>query len=84
MALGLAIPSLDAIRQRAKLYGAAAQLETDVQFARSESVSRNRAIRMTLHESSSGTCYMVPNGARQRPAVAAASRTLAAPQAGKC
>lgn len=62
VALSLAIPSLDGLRQRIELYGAATQVETDVQFARGESVSRNRTVRMTLHDSSSGTCYIVHTG----------------------
>jgi type IV fimbrial biogenesis protein FimT len=62
VALGLAIPSLDALRQRMELHGTAAQVETDLQFARSESVSRNRTVRMTLRESGGGTCYLVHTG----------------------
>lgn len=62
VALGLAVPSLDALRQRMELYGAAAQLETDVQFARSEAVSRNRSVRMTMHDSTTGSCYIIHTG----------------------
>jgi len=62
VALGLAIPGLDALRQRMELHGVSAQVETDLQFARSESVSRNRTVRMTLRESSGGTCYLVHTG----------------------
>jgi type IV fimbrial biogenesis protein FimT len=60
--LGLAAPGLDALRQRMELHGAAAQVETDVQFARSEAVARSRTVRMTLHESTGGSCYIVHTG----------------------
>lgn len=60
--LGLAAPGLEAMRQRMELHGAAAQVETDIQFARSEAVARSRTVRMTLHESIGGSCYIVHTG----------------------
>jgi type IV fimbrial biogenesis protein FimT len=60
--LGLATPGLEALRQRMELHGAAAQVETDVQFARSEAVARGRTVRMTMHESIGGSCYIVHTG----------------------
>jgi type IV fimbrial biogenesis protein FimT len=60
--LGLAAPSLDALRQRLELHSLAAQVETDVQYSRSEAVARSRTVRMTLHESIAGSCYIVHTG----------------------
>lgn len=60
--VGLAAPALDALRQRMELHGAAAQIETDLQFARSEAVARSRTVRMTLHESIGGSCTIVHTG----------------------
>jgi type IV fimbrial biogenesis protein FimT len=62
IAIGSALPGLSSMRQRADLAGAAAQVETDVQFARSEAVASNRTVRLTLRESGDGTCYMVHTG----------------------
>jgi type IV fimbrial biogenesis protein FimT len=62
IAIGSALPSLLALRQRADLGGAAAQVETDVQFARSQAVASNRTVQLTLRESADGTCYIVHTG----------------------
>jgi type IV fimbrial biogenesis protein FimT len=62
IAIGSALPSLSSLRQRADLSGAAAQVETDVQFARSQAVASNRTVQLTLRESVDGTCYMVHTG----------------------
>jgi type IV fimbrial biogenesis protein FimT len=62
IAIGSALPSLATLRQRADLAGVAAQVETDVQFAKSQAVSSNRTVQLTLRESAEGTCYMVHTG----------------------
>lgn len=62
MALGSALPNFEPLRQRAELLGLAAQVETDLQFARSEAVARNRTVRLTLREQGGSTCYMVHTG----------------------
>lgn len=62
IAIGSALPGLSSLRQRADLGGAAAQVETDVQFARSQAVASNRTVQLTLRESVDGTCYMVHTG----------------------
>lgn len=61
--IGTAIPSLRSLSQRADVAGAAAQLETDVHFARSQARALNRTVRLTLLEAGGGTCYMVHTGA---------------------
>jgi type IV fimbrial biogenesis protein FimT len=61
--VGTALPSLQSLRQRADLAGVAAQLETDVQFARSQARAMNRPVRLTLREADGATCYIVHTGA---------------------
>jgi type IV fimbrial biogenesis protein FimT len=60
--IGAAVPGLQSLRQRASLAGVAAQLETDVQFARSQARAINRTVRLSLSESGAATCYMVHTG----------------------
>lgn len=60
--IGTALPSLQSLRQRAALSGAAAQLETDVQFARGQARAINRTVRLSLNEAAGATCYMVHTG----------------------
>jgi type IV fimbrial biogenesis protein FimT len=62
VAIGSAIPSLGSLRQKAELAGAAAQVETDVQFARSQAVALNRTVQLTLREANGATCYIVHTG----------------------
>jgi type IV fimbrial biogenesis protein FimT len=61
--IGTALPSLRSLGQRADVAGVAAQLETDVQFARSQARALNRTVRLSLLEAGGGTCYMVHTGA---------------------
>jgi type IV fimbrial biogenesis protein FimT len=60
--IGTALPSLQSLRQRAALSGTAAQLETDVQFARGHARAINRTVRLSLGEADGATCYMVHTG----------------------
>jgi type IV fimbrial biogenesis protein FimT len=62
VAIGTAIPSLGSLSQKAELAGAAAQVETDVQFARSQAVALNRTVQFTLREANGATCYIVHTG----------------------
>ncbi len=62
IALGAAVPGFDAARERRHLDGAAAQLETDLQLARSLAVLQNRTVRVGFHTDSAGSCYVVHNG----------------------
>ena len=59
---GTALPSFTSLRQRADLAGVAAQLETDVQFARSQATAMGHPVRLTLRERAGATCYMVHTG----------------------
>ena len=60
--IGTALPSLQSLRQRAALSGAAAQVETDVHFARGHARAINRTVRLSLGEADGATCYMVHTG----------------------
>lgn len=62
IALGAAVPGFDAARERRHLDGAAAQLETDLQLARSLAVLHNRTVRVDFRAVSAGSCYVVHNG----------------------
>lgn len=60
--IGAAMPGLGSLRQKAELTGAAAQVETDVQFARAQAVAGNRTVQLTLREADGATCYLVHTG----------------------
>ena len=60
--VGAAIPSLKQVREQRHLEGAAAQLETDFQFARSAAVARGQVVRVSFQADSSGSCYVVHTG----------------------
>lgn len=62
--LGAAAPSMEAARERRQLEGAAAQLETDIQYARSLAVAQDRNLRLSFATTADGTsCYVVHTGA---------------------
>ncbi len=56
-------PAMQDLLDRRRLEGTAAQLVTDIQFVRSESVARNQPLRLSIHASVSGTCYVIHSGA---------------------
>lgn len=70
-----AAPSFVGLIERQRLAGLAAQVATDVQFARSESVLRNEALRLSFYSAPWGTCYVVHSGARSQCSCAVASST---------
>lgn len=61
---GFALPSFDQLRQRRQLESTAAQLETDLQLARSEAVARHEGVRVTIEKSPAGSCYVVHTGSK--------------------
>jgi type IV fimbrial biogenesis protein FimT len=63
--LGSVAPSFAQMRQRVEIEGIANQLETDIQFARSEAVARAQPLRVTFGSNGSDTCYMVHTGAAE-------------------
>lgn len=60
IAVGAAAPSFESARERRHLEGAAAQLETDLQFARSAAVAAGRSLRLGFD--ASAACYVVHTG----------------------
>ncbi|GAB4036682.1 MAG: hypothetical protein Fur0014_03560 [Rubrivivax sp.] len=63
LALGAALPSFEEARQRRHLEGIAAQLETDLQLARSEAVARLEPVRVSFGTEGAG-CYWLHTGER--------------------
>jgi type IV fimbrial biogenesis protein FimT len=58
-----AAPGLQDLIDTRRLDGAATQLATDIQFVRSEAVARNQPLRLSLHASPAGSCYVIHSGA---------------------
>lgn len=59
---GLALPSFHELHLQRQLEGVAAQLETDLQLTRAESVARNEGLRVAFVDDASGSCYVVHTG----------------------
>ncbi|ODV02151.1 MAG: hypothetical protein ABT20_15135 [Rubrivivax sp. SCN 70-15] len=59
VALGLAAPSFQQTHELRRLEGAAAQLETDLQYTRSLAVARNETLRVAFVGTA---CYVVHSG----------------------
>lgn len=62
-ALGTAVPGLQDLKQRQALEATAAQLETDLHFARSEAIAHNRGVRLSVQALGGGSCYVIHTGA---------------------
>lgn len=62
VALGSALPEFQAVKERRHLEGVSAQLETDIQLARSEAVTRNHTLRLAFASTAAGSCYVVHTG----------------------
>jgi len=60
---GMAVPSFERSIERRRLEGTAAQLETDVHYARSLAVARNAPVRMSFSAPAGATCYVIHTGA---------------------
>ena len=57
-----AAPNLQGLIDSRRLEGAATQLATDIQFVRTEAVARNLPVRLSLHATPEGSCYVVHTG----------------------
>ncbi|MCW5610856.1 MAG: GspH/FimT family protein [Rubrivivax sp.] len=62
VALGAAIPGFESARERRHLEGAAAQLETDLHFARSLAAAHHEALRVSFSRDAAGSGYVVHQG----------------------
>lgn len=58
----LAVPSFEGAVQRRHLEGAAAQLETDIHYARMLAVASNAPLRISFESGAAGSCYVVHTG----------------------
>lgn len=57
-----AAPAMSSLIDARRLEGSAVQFATDVQYARSEAIARNQAVRITLQNSAQGSCYVLHTG----------------------
>ena len=57
--VGVTVPGLQSLFDARRIGGAATQFATDVQFARSEAVARNRPVRLSFH---APACYVIHTG----------------------
>lgn len=62
LAVGAGLPGFEAAKERRHLEGGSAQLETDIQLARSEAVRRNHTLRLSYTLTPAGSCYVVHTG----------------------
>jgi type IV fimbrial biogenesis protein FimT len=62
VSVGIAVPSLAPLADRKRLEGAAAQLETDIQYARSLAVSSGVPLRISFNSEPAPSCYVVHTG----------------------
>ena len=62
VSVGALAPRFDRFVEKHTLNGAASQLVTDLQFARSEAVMRNTALRVSVQKESWGGCYVIHTG----------------------
>lgn len=64
IATGATLPGFQQALEQRRLEGAAAQLHTDLQLARSEAVARNRTLRMSFRTGTGtgSSCYVVHTG----------------------
>jgi type IV fimbrial biogenesis protein FimT len=59
---GTLLPSLSSMTQRHRLEGAAAQLETEMQYARGLAVKERRAVRFSFRADAEQSCYVIHTG----------------------
>ncbi|MFN0184966.1 MAG: GspH/FimT family pseudopilin [Aquabacterium sp.] len=59
---GVAVPSLQELRAQRQLDALSAQIETDLQYARSEAVRSQRTIRFAVGHDVNGSCYVIHSG----------------------
>lgn len=63
---GVAAPGFGQALHKRHLEGAAAQLETDIHYARSLAVARNTPVRISFDNSAGAGCYVIHTGAAQQ------------------
>ena len=61
--VGTAVPSFKDLKQQQTLFGIAAELASDLHFARSEAVARQEGVRFTAASVGGGSCVLIHTGA---------------------
>ena len=62
LTVGAVAPSVGQMRDRRHLEGAAAQLATDVRYARSLALAHRAAVRLSVHSQGGNSCYVLHTG----------------------
>ena len=62
VATGATLPGFQQTLEQRRLEGAAAQLHTDLQLARSAAVARNQTLRISFGTTTNASCYVVHTG----------------------
>jgi type IV fimbrial biogenesis protein FimT len=62
-AIGVGAPGFLSVTERRHLTAAAAQLETDIHFARSMATAANQSVRISFTSGSALACYVIHTGA---------------------
>ena len=57
-----AAPGMQGLIETRRVDGAATQLATDIQYVRSEAVSRNQPVRLSFYSSAESSCYVLHTG----------------------
>lgn len=57
------LPGLEEAKDRRRLDSAVAQMESELQYARSAAVARSETVRALFLSAPEGTCYIIHNGA---------------------
>ena len=60
---GAVMPDFSSMLQRQRLQGAVAQLQTELQYARSLAVAERQAVRFSFRANASQSCYAIHTGA---------------------
>jgi type IV fimbrial biogenesis protein FimT len=61
-AFATGLPSFQAARDKQAMQGVAAQLETDIQYARSLAVARHQSVRISFPANPVASCYVIHTG----------------------
>ena len=77
VAFSTAAPGFQTFLAKKRLDGVATQLATDLQFVRTEAVSRNEAVCISFHTDPGGSCYVIHTGLK-------AQCTCSGPAAATC
>ncbi len=64
LTLSIAVPGFGKLLERQRLRGAAAALASDIQWMRSQSMARNEALRLSVYQTTDGSCTVVHSGNR--------------------